>query len=123
MFFTCVDVGDLPLGAEGDDGAGATPAAGDAPARDGQEPGRLKLQHGARSSAVSGGEQRVVNLPSISLGPASVVVCLCFASVSLQFEKRGGVRETMRRTNHVATDLGLRSVWAPSTRWEMARFL
>lgn len=95
--FTCVDVGDLPLGVEGDDRAGATPAAGDAPARDGQEPRGLKLQHGARSSAVSGGEQRVVNLlPSISLGSPWL-----FVYVSLRFRYSSGRgergRETMRR--------------------------
>lgn len=82
----CVDVGDLPLGVEGDDRAGATPAGGDAPARDGQEPRGLELQHGAQSSAVSGGEQRVVNLPSISLGP------WLFVYVSLTTVRQFGTR-------------------------------
>jgi hypothetical protein len=111
--FTCVDVGDLPLGVEGDDRAGATPAGGDAPARDGQEPRGLELQHGAQSSAVSGGEQRVVNLPSISLGP------WLFVYVSLttvrQFGTRGeGQRDDGKREGRNMWLLiwVLRSVWA-----------
>lgn len=42
--FTCVNVGELPLGIEGDRWPGATPAAGEAAAREGQEARGLELE-------------------------------------------------------------------------------
>jgi len=94
--FTCVDIGELPLGIEGERWPGPTPAAGEAAAREGQEARGLELQHSGagrwrRSGAVSGGELRPVNLPSISLG---LLVCLSYLA-SLQFGKKGE-RRVMR---------------------------
>ena len=92
--FTCVDIGELPLGIEGEHWPGPTPAAGEAAAREGQEARGLELQHSGagrwrRSSAFSGGELSAVNLPSISSGLFVCLLCLArYSSGRVEREER-----------------------------------